>query len=173
MAAYTKHIFLIGMMGSGKTTIANILSDKLNIPYVDTDKDLSSILSLSMEEIFTSLSEKKIRILESIYFVEHLKNQQHIYATGGGIILNQNNRDAMKQYGKTILLKASSNILLNRLINDRQNKRPFFEENQNQKFLEDMWNHREKHYIKSADHIIETDNKQHQDIVKEIMEVLK
>jgi len=161
------------MMGSGKTTIANMLSDKLNIPYIDTDKDLSSILSLSMEEIFNSLSEEKFRVLESVYFVEHLKNQQHIYATGGGIILNQNNRDAMEQYGKTIFLKASSNILFNRLMNDKHNKRPFFEKNQNQKFLTDMWNHRKKHYIESADHIINTDKKQYQKIVDEIMEILK
>jgi len=170
---YTKHIFLIGMMGSGKTTIAKILSNKLNIAHIDTDKDLADILNLKMEELFISLSEEKFRTLESVYFIEHLKNQQHIYATGGGIVLNKNNRDAMKQYGKTILLKASSKILFNRLMNDKHNKRPLFEKNQNQKFLTNMWNHRKEYYIKSADHIIDTDTKKYQEIVNEIIKYLK
>jgi len=59
-----KHIFIIGMMGSGKTTLASILSKTLKIPYIDTDQDLSSILGLEITEIFNSLSEKKFSVGE-------------------------------------------------------------------------------------------------------------
>ena len=169
----TKHIFIIGMMGSGKTTLASILSDELNIPYIDTDKDLMHIFNLQMEEILNSLSEKKFRILESTYFLEHLKNKQHIYATGGGLILNQNNRDAMKQYGQTILLQASSKTLFNRLMNDTDNKRPYFEQNKNEQLLNQLWLDRKKYYRGCADYTIKTDKKKPIQIANEIIKILK
>ena len=52
-----KHTFIIGMMGSGKTKTAHLLSEKLDTPYIDTDQDLVSILNLNMEEIFDYFSE--------------------------------------------------------------------------------------------------------------------
>ena len=51
------HIFIIGMMGTGKSIIASLLSKKLNIPFIDTDKDLEDILNLSLEEFFKKFSE--------------------------------------------------------------------------------------------------------------------
>ena len=173
MLNHTQHIFLIGMMGSGKTTLARILSSILKIPYIDTDQDLANILNLRIEDIVKSLSEKKFRTLESVYFIEHLKNIQHIYSTGGGIILNQNNRSAMKKYGKTILLQTSTKELFKRLINDTNNKRPYFEESKNKKKLKNLWDKREKYYIKCADYIIKTDTKNPFEIANEIIENLK
>ena len=166
-----KHTFIIGMMGSGKTKIAHLLSEKLDTPYIDTDQDLVSILNLNMEEVFDHFSEKKFRILESVYFIEHLKNNQHIYATGGGIILNKENRVAMKQYGRAILLTASTSTLFERLSNDKTNIRPLF--NKNKKFLEDMWNDRQKYYRECADFIVETDKKSENQIANEISELLQ
>jgi len=166
-----KHTFIIGMMGSGKTKIAHLLSEKLDTPYIDTDQDLVSILNLNMEEVFDHFSEKKFRILESVYFIEHLKNNQHIYATGGGIILNKENRVAMKQYGRAILLTASTSTLFERLSNDKTNIRPLF--NKNKKFLEDMWNDRQKYYRECADFIVETDKKSENQIANEIAELLQ
>ena len=54
-----KHIFIIGMMCSGKSSLAPILSKKLDIPFIDLDMDLVSILGLDMQEIFNMFSEKK------------------------------------------------------------------------------------------------------------------
>lgn len=168
-----KHIFIIGMMGSGKTTLASILSKTLKIPYIDTDQDLSSILGLEITEIFNSLSEKKFRMLESVYFLEHIKNNQHIYATGGGTILEQNNRSAMKKEGKTILLQTSPQELFNRLINDKKNQRPYFEENKNEQYLSELWSNRKKYYIECADYIVKTDKKEPFEIANEIIKNLK
>lgn len=166
-----KHTFIIGMMGSGKTKTAHLLSEKLDIPYIDTDQDLVSILNLNMEEVFDCFSEKKFHVLESVYFIEHLKNNQHIYATGGGIILNKENRDAMGQYGRTILLAASTSTLFERLSNDKTNIRPLF--NKNKKFLENMWNDRKKYYKECADFIVETDKKSENEIANEIAGLLQ
>ena len=166
-----KHTFIIGMMGSGKTKIAHLLSKKLNTPYIDTDHDLVSILNLNMEEVFDHFSEKKFRVLESVYFIEHLKNNQHVYATGGGIILNKENRDAMRQYGRTILLTASTSTLFERLSNDQTNTRPLF--NKNKKKLDDMWHDRKKYYRECADFIVETDKKSENEIANEIARLLQ
>ena len=166
-----KHTFIIGMMGSGKTKITHLLSKKLDTPYIDTDHDLVSILNLDMEEVFDHFSEKKFRVLESVYFIEHLKNNQHIYATGGGIILNKENRDAMRQYGRTILLTASTSTLFERLSNDQTNTRPLF--NKNKKNLADMWYDRKKYYRECADFIVETDKKSENQIANEIVGLLQ
>ena len=67
-----KHIFIIGMMCSGKSSLAPVLSKKLDIPFIDLDMDLVSILGLDIQEIFNTLSEKKFRLLASTYFLEHI-----------------------------------------------------------------------------------------------------
>ncbi|SVE07022.1 uncharacterized protein METZ01_LOCUS459876, partial [marine metagenome] len=69
-----KNIFLIGMMGSGKSSIAPKLSNKFNIPYIDTDEDLLSIL----DNNFSEISEIKFRQLESVYFLEKIKKNHNI-----------------------------------------------------------------------------------------------
>ena len=159
------HIFIIGMMGTGKSIIASLLSKKLNIPLIDTDKDLEDILNLSLEEFFKKFSEKKFRVLESTYFVEHVNNSNCIYATGGGIIMNKKNRDVLKNYGRTILLNASIETIIKRLENDSK-KRPLFT---NKNALKNIWNERKHYYHKCSDIIIDTDNKEPRTIAKEII----
>ncbi len=117
------HIFIIGMMGSGKSTIAPLLSDKLKIPYIDIDQDLEEILNCNIVDIFKQYSEERFRILESRYFLEHIKNSSTIYSTGGGIVLDKQNRNALKKTGFTVFLKASIQTLYNRINNDTK-KRP-------------------------------------------------
>mgnify|MGYP006150374607 FL=1 len=160
-----RHIFIIGMMGSGKSTIAPLLSDKLKIPYVDIDQDLMEILSLNIEEIF-NYSEKKFRLLESTYFLEHIKNSPTIYATGGGIVLDKKNRGVLKNSGYTVLLKASVPILNDR-VNTDNIKRPLLK---NKSTLEKLWNQRKKYYRDCSDVVIDTENKSPQVITNEIIE---
>ena len=137
-------------MGAGKSIIASLLSKKLNIPFIDTDKDLEDILNLSLEEFFKKFSEKKFRELESTYFVEHVNSSHCIYATGGGIIINKKNRDVLKNYVRTILLNASIETIIKRLENDSK-KRPLFT---NKNALENIWDERKQYYL-SLIHISE------------------
>ena len=73
MSNTRNHIFIIGMMGSGKSSLAPLLSKKLSIPYIDTDMDLMQILDAEIKEIFQSMSKEKFHLLESTYFLEHIK----------------------------------------------------------------------------------------------------
>tara|TARA_B100001250_G_scaffold252907_1_gene217477 strand:+ start:618 stop:1127 length:510 start_codon:yes stop_codon:yes gene_type:complete len=159
------HIFIIGMMGAGKSTIAPLLSNKLKTPYVDIDKDLAEILNCDIVDFFKHYSEKKFRTLESRYFLEHIKNSSAIYSTGGGIILEKENRQALKKIGFTIFLKASIQTLYDRIKND-PNNRPLFK---NKTMLEKLLNQRNQHYIDCADLVIDTDNQTPQKIASQII----
>ena len=159
------HIFIIGMMGSGKSTIAPLLSDKLKIPYIDIDQDLEEILNCNIADIFKEYSEERFRILESKYFLEHIKNPSTIYSTGGGIILDKHNRQALKKKGITIFLKASIQTLYYRINNDINN-RPLLK---NKKMLEKLLNQRKQYYIDCADLVIDVDNQKPKTIVSSII----
>ena len=167
------HIFIIGMMGSGKSSIAPLLSSKMNIPYIDTDKDLVEIMDAEIKEIFTSLTKEKFYHLESTYFLEHIKGKQHIYATGGGIILNDANQKVLKTKGTTILLEASKDSLYNRLILDKTTNRPLLNNNINNEILNKIWIERKNMYRNCAHIIINTDNKSIDLITNEIIQSLE
>ncbi len=162
------HIFIIGMMGSGKSTIAPLLSKELKIPFTDTDKDLENILNLDIKKIFNQLSEEKFRELESAYFLEHIKKSSTIYATGGGIVMIKKNRHILKSTGNTIYLNASIETLNNRLVND-QKKRPLFN---NKNSLKVILNERKRYYNDCADITINIDEKSSKIILNEIIEKL-
>jgi len=159
------HIFIIGMMGSGKSTIAPLLSDKLKIPYIDIDQDLEEILNCNIVDIFKQYSEERFRILESRYFLEHIKNSSTIYSTGGGIVLDKQNRNALKKTGFTVFLKASIQTLYNRINNDTK-KRPLLK---NKLLLEKLLNQRIQYYIDCADLVVDTDKQKPKKIVNHII----
>ena len=152
-------IYLVGFMGSGKTTIGELLAKSMHLPFTDLDIDLISILGLDMQEMFATLSEKKFRLLESTYFLEHIKKSQHIYATGGGLVLNKNNRAALSKYGITILLDTPIELIYKRLIKDQGKPRPLFIKSQNKENLKKIWNERKEYYAQCANLVIKTENK--------------
>ena len=153
------------MMGSGKSTIAPLLSDKLKIPYIDIDQDLEEILNCNIVDIFKQYSEERFRILESRYFLEHIKNSSTIYSTGGGIVLDKQNRNALKKTGFTVFLKASIQTLYNRINNDTK-KRPLLK---NKLLLEKLLNQRIQYYIDCADLVVDTDKQKPKKIVNYII----
>jgi shikimate kinase len=168
----SQNIFLIGMMGSGKSSIAPLLSKKLNVSYVDTDKDLISIFDETIEDVFSKLTEHKFRILESTYFIEHTKQKQHIYATGGGIILKKGNRKILKN-GFTILLDTPINVILKRLQSNKSKHRPLFKYGQTLNELKKLWLQRKKYYHECSNIIINTEFKTIDEIVLEIIKAIK
>ena len=167
-----KHIFIIGMMCSGKSSLAPVLSKKLDVPFIDLDMDLVSILGLDIQEIFNVLSEKKFRLLESTYFLEHIKGSQHIYATGGGLVLNKNNRASLSKYGITILLDTPIELIYKRLIKDQGKSRPLFIKSPNKENLKKIWNERKEYYAQCANLVIKTENKSLDIIAKEVIEYI-
>lgn len=119
-----KNIVLIGMRGSGKSTIAKALSKKLNRPFLDTDELIIEKAQKSVTEIVTQFGWPHFRQLESelIQEISHLEG--HIISTGGGVPLDPANTEALKQNGKIIYLKVDPEILDQRIKGKEDDDRP-------------------------------------------------
>lgn len=100
-----RNIVLIGMPGSGKTTIGKLLSEELGISFVDTDAIFEQREGISAGEYILKYGETAFRDAESLVVKEITKEKNRIVATGGGSILRKENRDAMRQNGTIVYIK--------------------------------------------------------------------
>lgn len=107
-------IFLIGMPGSGKSTIGKQLAEKLQIPFFDTDEIISSLEEMSISEIFNTYGELHFRKLEAD-LITNWKLHNAVIATGGGLPCNDELMSHLNNLGLTIWLKVSTAALEQRL----------------------------------------------------------
>ena len=159
-----KNIFLIGMMGSGKSTIGNLLSKKLSMPIIDMDDEIEQLMDMSINKIFKEYGEKRFRLIETAYFRECSKNDNFIYSTGGGIILDSNNQNIMQKRGMCFFLDCNTNTLISRL-NSQNKKRPLYKNNDD--FIT-LYNKRINLYKKCAHHTIDTNDLTKEQVAKKI-----
>ena len=160
-------IYLIGYMGAGKTTITNLVANKLRLPFYDTDQEIEKKEKRSVSEIFKKDGELHFRMLET----ELLKNinQDSIIACGGGLPIHNNNMGLINSKGLSIYLKASDNCLINRLKNEKQN-RPLIG-NKTDEELEVYIKHElqnRSQFYNLANHTILVDNKSTDEILREV-----
>ena len=117
------NIFLIGMMGAGKSTIGNLLSQKLDIPFFDTDIEIEKIMEMSIDKIFNDFGENRFRMIESVFFNECIKANYNVYATGGGIVENPDIHKALKnKYKDRPLIKDNYKNKIKNIYNKRYNQ---------------------------------------------------
>ena len=147
-----KNIFLIGMMGSGKTTIGKILSKELSMPLLDMDEEIEKILDIKITKFFEEYGENRFRLIESAFFKECAKNNHFIYATGGGIILDPENCHILKNCGQTLFLDCSVKTIISRL-NDEKEHRPLLN---NDIDIENIYDNRKQLYLDSSHYVINT-----------------
>lgn len=120
-------IFLIGMPGSGKSTVGRQLSEQLNMPFVDLDHDIEEQAQCSIKEIFTQHGEAYFRNLEHEALMKAAQSSDHvIVATGGGAPCFFNNMDIIKSNGISIFIDTSLDELVSRLNTYEKEKRPKF-----------------------------------------------
>jgi len=157
-------IILIGFMGSGKTTVANILAKKLNLEVIEIDQLILKKSGKSINQIFSEDGEMRFRELEIKMAKSLAKKDKCIISTGGGVVINKINIDYLKENGKIIFLKTSLSEVKKRLKNDKV--RPLFK---NKKFIKKMFDFRQALYEEYADLIISTDGKSVEKITYEII----
>ena len=139
MQKNNEHIFLIGMMGSGKTSVGKFLSKQLNIPIIDSDSYIIEKLKMTTEKIFKNYGEKKFRIFENECLEKNLNGKQCIFSMGGGAILNEKNRLIFKNSKNTFLFQCSALTSKSRIKNDEKSMRPLIEKNNLEKKLQAIW----------------------------------
>ena len=91
------NIFLIGMMGSGKTSVGQLLSKYLNSTFYDLDAGIEKRFNLSIKEIFKEYGEEKFREVESTMLMETKNLVNSVISTGGGIVIKNKNREFLKK----------------------------------------------------------------------------
>ncbi|RKX52762.1 MAG: 3-dehydroquinate dehydratase, partial [Thermotoga sp.] len=134
-------VFLVGMMGSGKSTIGKLLSNILGYRFIDMDEEIEKSEGRRIRDIFKRRGEKYFRKLEKKLLKEISRRRENlIVATGGGVIKDQENRKILKEH-KTIFLMVEPGELLKRV---KVDNRPLLSEGKNRIF--DIWKQRERYY---------------------------
>jgi len=150
-----KKVFLVGMMGAGKTSIGLELSKIIEMPFLDVDHLIDSgdyILKNGIEE-FRNIEEKEILKIDNL-------NQDLIISVGGGAILSSLNKEIMKK-NYCIYLEASMHVLIDRVSN-QDVFRPLIQSKRNGRInidvFSDLFNDRDQIYHDISDLVINTDN---------------
>ena len=117
-----KNIVFLGMMGSGKSSIGNLVSKKLNIPFIDIDILIEDHAGMSITEIFENNGEDYFRILEEKITLKSLKSKKSVIALGGGGFINNKIRKNILSNHFSFWLDWDESILLKRIKNSK--KRP-------------------------------------------------
>jgi shikimate kinase len=158
------NIYLIGMMGSGKSTVGKPLSEKMHKPFIDLDSEIEKGTGKNISEIFDIDGEEQFRKMETKQLKQY---SESIVACGGGIVLKDENREFINENGVTILLTASMEELSHRL-SDSGN-RPLLADDNTEEALTKLWLERQLNYLNTADFTIETDGKNPEQLTEEIL----
>ena len=150
-----QNIYLIGLMGAGKTTIGRNLARLMKLAFIDTDKQLEQRTGVSVSYIFEMEGEEGFRERESNLLKEIGQKTAHVVSTGGGIVLRPENRSMMRRSGKVIYLSAPFAVLWMRL--RRCKKRPLLATEDPQSTLRQLMELREPLYREAADITMDVD----------------
>ncbi|AKU22815.1 3-dehydroquinate synthase [Massilia sp. NR 4-1] len=157
-------------MGAGKTTIGRILARKLGMRFVDSDHEIESRTGASIPLIFEIEGEQSFRRREAEVIRDLTAEEGIVLATGGGAILNPDNRAVLCERGTVIYLRASINSILARTSHDKN--RPLLQTADPRRRLEELMAQREPLYLEMADLVIDTGRPNVQSMVQIIMNQL-
>jgi len=112
------NIFLVGMMGAGKTTVGRALAQRLELEFVDSDRVLVERTGVPVATIFEIEGEDGFRKREAAILAELARGADHVVATGGGAVLLADNRAVMRASGTVVYLRARIDNLWERTRHD-------------------------------------------------------
>jgi shikimate kinase len=149
-----KTIVLIGMMGAGKTTTGFNLAQRLNLKFIDSDKEIEKIENKSIIEIFSERGEKYFQELEKKIINDILDNEKpQILSIGGNTYDDEEIRDSIKNKAISVFLDVEYDVLLDRV--KRKNTRPLLENGDKAEILREIYDKKIPIY-KNADIVINT-----------------
>lgn len=168
--AEPRNIFLVGLMGAGKTTVGRQLARTLAIDFYDSDREIESRTGVDIPLIFEYEGEAGFRKREQSMIEELTQSKEIVLATGGGTVLSTKNRENLKNRGFVVYLKCSIDCLLQRTHNDRH--RPLLDTDNPREILNELMLIREPLYLDCADYIIDTGKWPTRHVVKDILKVI-
>lgn len=160
-------IYLIGFMGTGKTTVAKALRRKLCWETVDTDAWIVKKQGCAISRIFEEKGEESFRRMETEALAEISAGAEKIVACGGGVAMREENRKLMKEHGTVVLLNAEPETVLQRVKHDHG--RPLLEGRKNVAAIAELMEARRASYERAADIVVPVDGLSPEEIAEEII----
>ena len=165
------NIFIVGPMGSGKSTVGKIISDEMFLNFFDTDEEIESRTGASIDWIFDLEGEAGFRKRESDILNEMVEKNSIVLSTGGGIILSDNNRELLSSRGTVFYLSTPILTQVERTAKDKD--RPLLKDGDPEEILTKLHNEREALYEMVSDHVVDTENKSSKEVASEIISLAK
>ncbi|MCR5295316.1 MAG: type I 3-dehydroquinate dehydratase [Lachnospiraceae bacterium] len=163
-----KFLFLTGFMGSGKSTVAGYLGRSTGLPVIEMDSAIEEANGMPIRDIFSKFGQEAFRDMETEFLQKLSGEKAGIVSCGGGAVLRERNLALMKSMGKVLLLTASPEVLLKRLLGEADN-RPNIKGKLSEEGIRDLLSERKSAYDKSADLIFETDDLTPEEISERIL----
>jgi shikimate kinase len=158
MHLHRGNLFLVGMPGSGKSTLGRMLAKRLDKAFFDADTELERRLGVTVPVIFELEGEAGFRAREEGIVAEIVGHVNTIFATGGGVVLRATNRDQLRQNGTVLYLHATPATLFERT--RRSKHRPLLQASDPFARLKELYALRDALYRETADVVIESDQEQ-------------
>ena len=163
-------LLIIGPMASGKSTIGLKLANRLNLDFVDTDQQVEDRAGAEISWIFDIEGESGFRIREEEALKEVCLNDEIVISTGGGIIIEKNNRKLISESGVVIYLEVSIQTQLERTLMDKS--RPLLDGKDKEQTLKNLKKQRTPLYEEIANITIEAGDRSNNQVVEEILKLL-
>lgn len=165
------NIYLVGLMGAGKTTIGRLLAKHLHKTFYDTDHEIERRTGVNIPLIFEVEGEAGFRKRETAIIEELSRKKNIVMATGGGAVLAEKNRDNLKQNGAVVYLRANVHELWQRTRNDKN--RPLLQTADPHEKLKQLFAERDPLYTEVASLVIETESESVGSIVHRIEQSIR
>ncbi len=161
------NIILIGFMGAGKTVVGRRLAFRLNIPFVDIDREIELLVGLPVTRIFKKYGQIRFRSEEELMLSKICRKSPLVIATGGGAVLKSINRATMKKCGIVVWLQAETETIVERV--GLGKGRPLLKGQDVKTVVQGLQRDRKKYYEEVAAIKVSTDGKYVDQIVDEII----
>jgi len=167
-----RNIILTGFMASGKSAVGKELAKRLKMDFVDTDNLIEEREGMEISQIFQEKGEPYFRKVETKIVREVAEYKNSVIATGGGVVLKEENMRALRKQGIIACLSGSLELILKRTLEDE--KRPLLkgEREEREKKIKELLDFRAPYYQK-ADFIVDTNNLTIEQITEKIIDYIK
>jgi shikimate kinase len=165
------HLILIGFRGTGKSTVARLLAERLAMRMVDTDALVEATAGQSIADIFLHRGEPGFRDLEAAALAEACADEPAVIAAGGGVVLRGENRELIARTCKAVWLTATAESIARRVEADEstRSRRPKLTKLDSRIEIEQLLATREPFYRGCAEMVVDTEGKTAEQVAAEIL----
>lgn len=167
------NLFLIGPMGAGKSTIGKQLAKDLKLEFFDADQEIEARSGADIAWIFDVEGEEGFRKREAQVIDELSQMSGIVLATGGGAILNPENRNRLAARGTVVYLQTTVEQQIRRTVSARDKRRPLIQTETPESTLKDLMSARDPLYKEIADVVVATDGRTVRSVAQEVVRMIE